>query len=213
MRIASAAVHFEPAIEALVPGRRGHPDAESNWLNSVLMAGPWTDRPGCIRGLNAKGNSLVGVMDLMDGGYHHAHKLAWDCACAYSTGNWGSINFRRPGPSRSPDEAIAWMEFTISFMRGAIRCPLELLESIPSTVGGLRWFMREFQLANGEPHDYMPALWRGCLQDAFAEPVLTAFNAYPQPARDTLLARWNVLIAKDRRRIEEFSKGAKDKSL
>lgn len=135
-RVTQAGIHFEPAIEALALDRRGNSDAESNWLHGHKCALAGRSRRQSIDFIETQ-FELKHIQHLMQS-HGSDEEFCWNFELYRFRGD---IEFREPGPSISSAQAIGWAEFTKSFIQAAIQCPRESLVQIPSTIGGLRWFL------------------------------------------------------------------------
>lgn len=79
----------------------------------------------------------------------------------------GRIEFHQPPPSLNVNEAIRYPESTMCFVGAAIQRSKEQLQTIPSNVGGLRWFLSRFMLPWLHAEcTQMPMVWRGITVNA-----------------------------------------------
>jgi hypothetical protein len=168
-RIAQCGIHFEPAIEALLPPS---PDDGysymSNWVLSWDFAPSGRTRPDSIE-LIENSPDLAAVSDLMQRNSPRGN-FTWEFNRLGQRPE--TINFYRCPPFHNAQEAIRYLEFTVCFVGVAMRCPKEQLLRIPSNVGGLRWFLIRFRNAWLYNCARMQSLWSGIPMDAMAEPRL-----------------------------------------
>jgi Putative amidoligase enzyme len=204
-RIAAAAIHFEPALEALVPPvRRGNLYAKSNWLDSALLGRKGKSRSESIAAIDqvTHPDELLELMQTSATTTDRAY--AWNFSSLYS--QKGTIEFRKPPVSLTSQDALSWAEFVLSFVHASIRCEIAQLRKVPSNVGGLRWFLRQFEVPDlNEPHR-MDRLWRGKDPSAAVQPT-------PRPqvslSQDELVQeRLKKKTLADKRQIQEFAKDA-----
>lgn len=138
-RIAQTIVHFEPAINALVPRCRLFPVnyyAKSSWLDSDKLGKENRQRAESINFISHIGsyNRLLAVMQPNEDRHY-----AWNFR-AYE--RYRTIEFRLPPASRAAHECLAWAELAMTVVQAGIRhgTPEKLIQ-VPPTVGGLRWFL------------------------------------------------------------------------
>lgn len=98
----------------------------------------------------------------------------------------------------------------MSFVQASIRVESsEELQIIPPTMGGLRWFVRNY---GNEPGVNQPGrlerLWRSAEPDAILEPK-PQVSGLPERDRLQLEGRLATMALADRRRIEEMIKTAR----
>lgn len=207
-RIAQAVIVFEPAIEAMVPDRRGHRDVKSNWLHSDNFATLGKSRADSVLLLetNDRVDELGKVMQQSEDGF-----FAWNFeAMALEERR---IEFRKPGISTTHRQVIGWADFTMSFIQASMQCPRERLLRVPSSVGGLRWFLDTYNVPwLKDECCYVPTIWRNIPADAMLE---------PRPVLDYLeesdildkMQHLDGMIREDFRRIKEFARSAQDRTL
>lgn len=203
-RIAQAVIHFEPAFEVLVqPSRRGNKYIKSNWLYGPGLAQKGQSRAGSIAAIGAIHDpddlfeSLHPVR--LDGGYSDRY-FAWNFLSCYTK---RSVEFRKPEVSMSADDALSWAELAMSFVQTATSWPSpQLLQDIPPTVGGLRWFLQWFGHVPGlnEP-GRLERFWRGKDAGAWLEPKIQEID-FPDRRTLEMNARLAESIAADKERIQ-----------
>ncbi|ERF72766.1 hypothetical protein EPUS_09413 [Endocarpon pusillum Z07020] len=205
-RIAQAAIHFEPAFEVLVPPeRRWNWYARSNWIDNCGLALRDKSRPESIQ-LVEETSSMSGLMLLLHPFYERNY--CWNFASLVTK---GTIEFRKPPVSTSADEALCWAELVMSFIQTSIQCEsMEKLQMVPPNVGGLRWFVSQFNVPGKNEPARLERLWQGKHPKAMLQPV-PAGQIYPgvplTPREKWHLAR---LARADRQRIERLAKNARE---
>lgn len=157
-RIAQCIIHFEPAFDALVPEyRRGGNNlfAKSNWVDGYDLAKANRSRAQSIGFIGSIDNlgTFLAVMN-PDGD----KKFAWNFE---SLRKYWTIEFRQPPVCTRVDQVLSWAEFAMSFIQSSIRygCPEKLLR-VPSTIGGLRWFLEQSNVPTMNQHSRLDRLWK-----------------------------------------------------
>ena len=165
--IAASVIHFETAFEALVPEeRRGNEFCKSNWLHSPRLA------PGChsrsesitiIERARNKEELIESIQKFGD------RDFAWNFE---SLRQRRTIEFRKPPASSTPDEALSWAELALNFIQASIKYgSSHRLERIPSTIRGLRWFLRRVNVDEMNDSGRLNRLWAGKDEKAALEPM------------------------------------------
>lgn len=171
-RIAQFIIHFEPAIEALLPEeRRGQLFARSNWLDNKNFIRAKKTRRQAIEeiGQTKDRQAVVSLISPNPLGDH----FAWTFT---KLENHKTIEFRKPGPSHSAEEAIMWAEFAMAFILSAMQTedPVTYMRRVPPNVGGLKQFLLQ---KKQEPHmcdpSYLTPLWRGRTGKEIKQPTPT----------------------------------------
>lgn len=165
-RVAQASIYFEPAFDALVPPHRRVDDrwAQSSWLDSPKLA-----RAGRSRAQSA---TLIGqVPDIFSLGSllqpltKRCYTFSFDSILKYYT-----IEFRKPPASTSVEEVLGWAELAMNFVQASLKNGYpHLLEKVPPTVGGLRWFLSQSQVATMNEPDRLRCIFGGKHKDAFEQ--------------------------------------------
>ena len=205
-RIAQAIIHFETAIEALVPpDRRGNRYAKSNWLDGPEFGRKGKSRRESIAAIeHVCGPGLL--VDLMQPLQRATDRdYAWNF---HSLFDKKTIEFRQPPVSVTPAEALSWAELAMSFVHAAVRCEPSELQKVPSTIGGLRWFLRQFHVPGMHEPVWLQRLWHGKDERAAVEPIPQPQGSSPE-TRD-LEARLQRLAAADRRQVLAFAEAARE---
>ncbi len=206
-RIAQAAIHFETALEALMPpDRRGNEYAKSNWLDDPNFGHKGLTRRECIAAIE-RVSHLSGLVDLMQPFLFGTDRdYAWNFHSVRFPPN--TIEFRKPPVSLTPDAALSWAELVLSFVHASVRCNSSQLQKVPPTVGGLRWFLHQFHVPGMNEPARLERLWRGKDPKAAVEPI-------PRPEGtdeeiEDISARLGVLAAADKRRIQAFANATQE---
>lgn len=169
-KVAQAAIHFEPAIEVLVPkSRRGNPYCKSNWLNAPGFTTKEPTRAETIANLGKK-MALRGLITAMHiTGTDVSKNFCWNFC---SIVNKGTIEFRKPPASLDADAALSWAELAMSFVQAAIKCESpEALQQVPANIRGLRWFLETAAVPGMNELWRLDRLWRDKDPDLILEPV------------------------------------------
>lgn len=136
-RIAQAAIHFEPAFEAILPrSRRGIETAMSNWVDNPQLGHLGYKRSECIDKIE-KCRFVSEVVDLMSPDRHYG----WNFTNL--VGFKKTIEFRRGPVSTNVKNVLIWVEIVMTFVQIAIpeadfRTKLRQYEP---NVGGLEEFL------------------------------------------------------------------------
>ena len=123
-----------------------------------------------------------------------------------------SIEFRKPPACKTSQEALSWAELAMSFVQASTRFESsQELQSIPPTIGGLRWFLRHFanDIGVNQP-SRLDRLWRGKDPEAILEPEPQILG-FPERERLELEAMLGSLVLADRRRSNMLMKAARGK--
>jgi hypothetical protein len=208
-RIAQSAIHFEPAIEALMPDLDDNGlNYASNWLMSWDFAPSGRSRPDAIELLEYASNpsDVAGLMQRNDPLGH----FTWEFK-HLDQGPQARIDFHRCPACHNAEEAIRYPEFTMCFVRAAMLCSRDQLLTIPSNVGGMRWFMDRFRT----PWLYnnchrMPSLWRMVPFNAIAGPKLPEWTSKQRRyMAEQDLSDGEELAAQDLERCQAFAARAR----
>lgn len=137
-KIAQAIIHFEPAIEALVPPeRRGNVWASSNWIDNKVFATPEMTRRRVLEALQ-NCSSVADVAQMMSPG-PQGKAWAWNFQ---ALNKFGTIEFRKGSASLNAGDAIGWAELVLYFVLAAIKLRgLNSLLHFPANIGGLAGFL------------------------------------------------------------------------
>lgn len=119
-----------------------------------------------------------------------------------------TIEFRKPPVSLTPDAALSWAELALSFVHASVRCESSQLQKVPPTVGGLRWFLRQFYVPGMNEPARLERLWKGKDPRAAVEPI-----PLPEGTREEIAvmkARLHMLAATDKRQILAFAETTRE---
>jgi hypothetical protein len=210
-RIASSAIHFEPALEALLSEHRdrhpdtqgpGNPNARSNWLDSPLLARHGFSRSRSIAAIESATDEEA-VIRLMTGPKEPTNPWA-NGSYAWSFLDFSRkhmIGFRKPPTSLNSNDVLNWAELTITFIQASIRTgSAATLREFPSDLSGLRSFLREVPSIAGvnEPRRWQK-LWAGRHPNGAMEPAPYLDDEIDLITATTLNRRLQI----DRERIRE----------
>ena len=157
-QIAQCVIHFEPAFDALVPScRRGGNNifGKSNWVDGECFAKANRSRAQSI-GYIASIDNLGAFLTAMnpDGD----KKFAWNFE---SIRKYWTIEFRQPPVCTRVDQVLSWAELALSFIQSSIRYGhFEQLLRVPSTIGGLRWFLEQSNVPTINQHGRLERFWK-----------------------------------------------------
>jgi Putative amidoligase enzyme len=168
--IAQCALHFEPAVEVLVPAeRRYNYYSKGNWINNRNLAGRNLSRIDSIAKIEACENKGQ-LISLMHPGLDRY--FGWNF---WSLNKLNTIEFRKGAGSRNADEALAWAELAMTFVQSAMKSIItpDLLRRIPPNIRGLQWFLLQDQAVEGisDPR-YLAPLFADKLPHASVTPLL-----------------------------------------
>lgn len=206
-RIAQAVIHFEPAIEALVPpDRRENAYVKSNWLDSPILTHKNRSRSEVIAVIEAQENvdKLVGLFQRDNRNY------AWNFSALFQK---KTIEFRKPPASTTPEEVLSWAELALSFIQASIRCDsAKQLQKVPPTIGGLRWFVSRSAIRGINETARMARLWAGKDPMAALEPVpsIKGLWLWSPEARKKEAERLTQLAEADERLIDSLKRTARE---
>jgi transposase InsO family protein len=167
-RIAQAVIHFEPALEMLVPDcRRRTQFAKSNWLHANCLAADNKSRSQSVAYIEEQLN-LRQVVDAIQ--RPHDRDFCWNFQNLLLSEK-RTIEFRKPPASTTAEEALSWAEFAMSFVQSSIKCESAAkLQNIPPNLRGLDWFLRQSKVAGANEHRRLRKIWKGKGLDDFLEP-------------------------------------------
>jgi Putative amidoligase enzyme len=171
-QIAQTIIHFEPALEALLPeNRRGNEYSKSNWLDNRNFGYKKWSRAESIE-LIDQCSSMRDLVLLMNP--NHDKMFGWNFLYLLQD-NKGTVEFRRGAASTSVTDVFMWIELAMSFTQAALRIGLpQNLRKVPRTIGGLRWFIEKAGLLKAvsgmnDPR-YLDRLFAGKHSDATISP-------------------------------------------
>ena len=201
-RIAQAVIHFETALEVLMPpDRRGNEYAKSNWLDGPRLGQAGLTRHESIAAIE-KVSNLRELVDLMQPfRFGTDRDYAWNFHSLQLLPK--TIEFRKPPVSLTPDAALSWAELALAFVHASIRCESSKLQKVPPTIGGLRWFLHQFHVPGMNEPARLERLWKGKDPRAAVEPVPLPEGT--EEEIEDMTARLRVLAAADKRQIQAFA--------
>lgn len=166
-RVAQASIHFEPALDALIPPHRRGGNCEftkSSWLDSDHFALESRARLQSVAYIDkiTDFHSLLLVMNP-----DNDKKYGWNF---HSIKTYYTIEFRKPQASTMVNEVLSWAELAMSFVQAAIQhgSPHKLAK-VPPTVGGLRWFLGQSHVLGLNEPQRLQWFWKGKRQTDFVE--------------------------------------------
>lgn len=172
-------IHFEPAIEAILPSdRRGNEYAKSNWVDNPHFARKNLGRKGSMALIQRCTNirDLVALMHPGEGGFDKMY--GWNITYINKSAREGTAEFRRGSASTNFSDALMWMEFAMAFVVSAInKGTIENLQKVPATLGGLKWFVEDAARSSGPAaaftaSSHMQRLFNGKREDLALQPKL-----------------------------------------
>ncbi|KAF7510227.1 hypothetical protein GJ744_006923 [Endocarpon pusillum] len=184
-RVARSAIHFEAAVEALVPSVRSGGICEwakSSWLDSEHLALEDRSRERSMIFLDTV-NDFYSFLSVMNPDGERGY--TWNF---HSIEKFYTIEFRKPPASITANEVLSWAELAMSFVQASIKHgSLEKLRRIPSTIGGLCWFLEQCNVPGFNEHHRLNRFWEGKDARAFQQP--TPMRLYLRPEEEEVLDR------------------------
>jgi Putative amidoligase enzyme len=136
-KIAQCVIHFEPALEALVPAeRRRNPFVMSNWIDNFRFADETITRGVAIEMIHecTSESELIGLMCPRP----QERYYAWNFR---AIGRFGTIEFRKGSASLNASDALAWAEYTLLFVQSAVQTSPKSLRRVPANIRALKEFL------------------------------------------------------------------------
>ncbi len=188
-RVARSAIHFEAAFDALVPSARRGGNCEwakSSWLDSEHLALKDRSRERSMLFLDTV-NDFFSFLSVMNPDGERGY--TWNFR---SIEKFYTIEFRKPPASTTAKQALSWAELAMSFVQASIRYGLPgKLRDIPSTVGGLRWFLEQSNITGFNEHYRLQKFWESSDAHAFEQPL--PMRLYLPPEDEVVLDRQRKL--------------------
>jgi len=190
--------------------RRATHFAKSNWLQGHLLGHANKSRLESIAAIDDI--PVVGDDDELQDQIINLMQCDGDRDYAWNFINlcWGkgTIEFRKPPASTSAEEALCWAELAMSFIQAAVRYGTpRRLQRVPSTVGGLRWFLDQARRSGvNEPHR-LDAIFAGHAGHEAVQPQFDPSDYIGEAGR-VLVARLRNLAIIDQARIRQFARSA-----
>lgn len=203
-RIACSVIYFESAFEALVPKeRRGNIWAKSNWLDNPRLAQKGVSRLDSMT-LIEQARYTDKVIESVQGKGDRDYAWNFESLIKHDT-----IEFRKPPPSLTPAEALSWAELAMNFVQASIKYGTsEQLQKVPSTVQGLRWFLRQVEVPGMNESHRLQRIWGRKDANAALESEIVHG---PELERDGLMEmKLKQMSNEDIKRIRAHAKSAKD---
>ncbi len=185
-KIAQCIIHWEPALEVLVPEeRRGNVYASSNWIDNKNFES--LTRSEAIEMIE-NCRSLEEVILLMSP-KPQGRFWAWNFQAMRKS---RTIEFRKGGASLNGEQALAWAELVLLFIEAAVQTDIESLRTVPAIIKTLKIFLGEDKLNNVKP------LFEGKKDQESVQPTIVG-----KPSFDTELLRQKMLKkdANEQRRL------------
>ena len=201
-KIAQCALHFEPAVLALVPtARQRRLDAMSNWIDNDNFLETGISRRQAINLLNgcASTASLIRLVcpDRNIWPWSDRVCFAWNFRSFHRD---QTVEFRSCGANLGWETASAWMAFVSCFVQAAVRVEApESLEQIPANVGALKEF-----LGGAVKIGALGALFEGRKDRQSTEPEILRFQGTPLAGKLQSRLDQDELL---QRKLQESSSG------
>lgn len=165
-QIAMAALYFEPAFDALVPLHRTGGKcryAQNLWLEADHLALDNRSRLDSCTYIERMPDFKTFLNNINA-------ETKWYSWNFRSIGVFHTVEFRKPPACTTADETLAWAEIAMAFTQSSIRYGiLDILRTIPSTVGGLRSFLEKSCVKEMSEHARFEVVFRGKDPNAFVE--------------------------------------------
>lgn len=198
-RLAQAVIHFECAVEVLMPAhRRGNEYAKSNWIDNLLLRGNSRDK--CM--LQVEDCISIGeVIARINPGRDRYFGVNF-----MALGKYKTVEFRRGAGSSNVDEVFQWVEFALTFLQASMALStVSDFHNFSPNVGGLQAFFKNARRVvdpgMNQPK-YLDVLFKGHRPDAWLQPV--PVNMDTMSARDREKLR--IKKAADARRVPFLEK-------
>lgn len=136
-KLAQCIIHWEIAVEALVPeDRRRNMFATSNWIDNINFQEERITRRVAIDKIEhcATERELIKLMSPLP----QERFFAWNFRAIEKH---GTIEFRKGGASVNASEALAWGEFVLLFVQAALRASPEAMRKVPANTTELKKFL------------------------------------------------------------------------
>ena len=92
-------------------------------------------------------------------------KFAWNFDSIFK---YWTVEFRKAPVSTSIEEVLGWAELAMSFIQSCVRNGVRgKLVRVPSTIGGLRWFLQQSNIPGMNRHGLLERFWEGRRMDDF----------------------------------------------
>jgi Putative amidoligase enzyme len=173
-RIASSAIYFEPALEALVPEeRRRSGYAKSIWLHSPSFGRGMISRSAAIALIESTGSKQC-LLQLLQGSDTY---YSWNFRNMADREAKKTIEFRKAPASLTAEEVLSWAEFAMNFAQASIEYGSSgRLEDFTPNVGGLRSFLAKVCVPGVNEPRRLERIWAGKKPEAALEPYYIPQN-------------------------------------
>jgi Putative amidoligase enzyme len=176
-KIAAASIYFEPALEALVPSHRKlNSFCKSNYINGPAGAKMGKSRLELIHEVEKK-HLFKEILPLLQP--NTDKNFCWNFL---SHDLCGTVEFRKPPPSETRDEALSWAEYVMEFVQASLlalpgkpdggRGIADELQDYSPDVGGLKRFLSRGQVKSVSQPWRLERLWRGHDDSEAVEPLV-----------------------------------------
>jgi Putative amidoligase enzyme len=185
--------------------------AKSNWLQGNLLGIANKSRRESIAAIDEipvagdDEEDKSRIINLMQD--HSDRDYAWN----FTNICWGkgTIEFRKPPASTSAAEALSWAELAMSFIQAAIRYgTTNRLQRVPSTVGGLRWFLEQARRTGVNEPARLDCIWANHAEHESVQPQFDSQWWTDHEGR-LLQANLKMLAVRDQRLIQQFARSAR----
>jgi hypothetical protein len=205
-QIAKAALWFEPAFDALVPlhrtgGKCGF--AKNLWLNGNHLAIDNKSRLDCCHLIDTV-KDYPSFVDIIN------QDMSWYSWNFRSIERFYTVEFRKPPACKTADETLAWAEIAMTFVQSSIRYGYtEILQTIPSTVGGLRSFLEQSNVDGLNEPQRFQAIFGGKDPNSFLEttPLEVSWMS------DDMWLKFESKIKADKKRVRSLEKITREQNL
>jgi hypothetical protein len=176
-RVIISAIHFETAFEVLVPPhRRQNRYAKSNWRDGRYLGQENKSRHSSIVEISQT-TGLRQMIEMMQASSDKNY--CWNFNNLLDS--LRTIEFRKPPASTTAYEALAWTELAMSFVQASVKYgSLAVLRDVPSTVGGLRWFLKQAHIPGMNRPDLLEIIFEGKDLYAALEPQAVHIDVIEQ---------------------------------
>lgn len=208
-RIAQALIHFETAFEELAPpDRRDNRAVKSNWIDSPAILQRERSRWQLISDIEAE-VEFDRVVELMQ--KRGDRNYCWNF---WSFSRSRTLEFRKPPACTTPEEVLGWAELASSFVQASVQYgTLQRLKRVPANVGGLRWFIMQFESSGVNEPDRLQAIWAGKDPNAALEPPIPSLPisaSWTWDKKKKFETRMKALVERDRTQSGSHAETARE---
>lgn len=189
-KIAKCAIHFEPALEALVPEiRRGNLFAMSNWIDNINFADASITRQVAMNMIDNCGRQIELIKLMCPPPQRRC--FAWNF---WALQKFGTIEFRKGSASLDAGNALAWAELTILFVQAAVQALPDSLLTRPANIEELRRFLGPDKLR-------------------YLKPMFTQLNGEESVQPELVMSGWTNKEAMLRKKLSDDARLQKARAL